>query len=427
MIPHVIWNKLHVERRKFMHYKAKRYYQQHFKKKIQSLQQKNEPLTVLFLALEASSWKYDSLYLEMLNDPCFYPYILVCPQVNRGYDYMIERLDMCAEFFEKKHYKYIKTYDASTQRYFDAHTLSPDIICFTNPYDGLIDSRYYIDKFPNSLTCYINYAYNNHIHEWGYNLPFHQSLWRYYVECEDNLDLIKKCSSIDGVNCVVTGYPMFDIFAKGTTTGKDWKLNDEVHKRIIWSPHHTIDGRDDLIKYSTFLLYYDKMWEIAQKYRDKIEIVFKPHPLLKVNLYEHPEWGKERTDAYYEQWAKGENTSLVDGEYIDLFKTSDAMINDSGSFMIEYLYVQKPCLCLNNYDRQKDANIASAKAFACWYHATTEIEVERFITEVVIKERDTMNEKRETFYNDVLLPPNGCSVAENIINDMKSVLNYKKR
>ena len=375
------------------------------------------------MALDASVWKFDSLYIEMQKDSRFNPYILVCPQVNRGGENMIERMQMCADYFKKKHYNYIMTYDAETQTFFDAHTLAPDIVCFTNPYDGLIEPRYYIDKFPNSLTCYINYAYNNHVHEWGFNLPFHRYLWRYYVECEPNYKLIKSCSPLNASNCRITGYPMYDEFLAGTNTGKDWKLNDKKHKRIIWSPHHTIDGRDNLIKYSTFLLYYDKILSLANRYKDSIEIAFKPHPLLKVNLYEHPEWGKERTDAYYAQWANGENTTLVDGEYIDLFKSSDAMINDSGSFLIEYLYMQKPCLYLNNYNRQEGSNVAALRAFDCWYLATTEQEVDGFVEYVIINGKDTLKDKRERFYSSMLLPPNGCTVAQNIINDIMNALN----
>lgn len=393
------------------------------KKALQKAKNKKGPLNVLFMATYNSTWKYDSLYQQMLLDPIFNANILVCPVVNRGKGHMIEAMHTCCKYFEQRGYTYIKTYDEVTNTYIDAHSFKPDIIFYTNPYKGLIDDKYYQDKFSKALTCYVNYAFNNHKHEWGFNLPFHQFLWRYYIECDSNLQDVKLVSPNKAANCVVTGYPMFDAFVNGTTTGKDWKLNDSQHKRIVWSPHHTIDGRDDMIKFSTFLLYYDKMLSFAERYKDSIEIAFKPHPLLKVNLYEHPEWGKERTDAYYAQWANGENTTLVDGDYIDLFKTSDAMINDSGSFLIEYLYTQKPCLYLNNYNRQEGSNVAALKALDSWYRATTEQEIEQFITDVVIEGKDTMEKTREAFYKEMLLPPNGCSVAENIVNDIKKALN----
>lgn len=386
------------------------------------LKGKKEPLNVLFMAVDATSWKYDSLYLRMLDDPMFNPIILVCPQVNRGYEHMIEKLRGCVEFYKIKKYKYIVTYKEETKEYFEAQSLRPDIIFYTNPYKGLIDDRYYIDQFPNSLTCYVNYAFNNVRHPWACNLPLHQNVWKYFLECDLNYQQTKLYSPIRAKNCVIVGYPMYDAFVLGSSNGKDWKINDDKHKKIIWSPHHTIDGRDEMIKFSTFLLFYDIMVKMAKKYCEKIEIAFKPHPLLKVNLYEHPEWGKERTDKYYDFWLNGENTTLVEGEYVDLFKTSNAMINDSGSFTVEYLYVQKPCLFLSNYNRQIDANAIALKAFDCWYHATTEEQIDSFISKVVLAGEDTMLEKRKNFFSKYLLPPNGCSVAENIINEIKKEL-----
>lgn len=259
--------------------------------------------------------------------------------------------------------------------------------------------------------------------EWAVNLPFHQKVWKYFVECEDNLKLIKQYSLIGAKNVSVVGYPMYDAFKKGTANGNDWKIKDKKPKRVIWSPHHTVSNNSADIRLSTFELYSDLMLDLAEKYKDKVQFVFKPHPLLKNALYNLEGWGKERTDAYYKTWAEGANTTIAEGEYIDLFNSSCAMINDSASFTFEYLYMNKPCLFLSNYDRQKDANVAALKAYDNWYHATTDAEIEKFITNVVIAGNDTMKDKRKAFYQEVLLPPNGCSVAENIINDIKKALN----
>lgn len=88
------------------------------------------------------------------------------------------------------------------------------------------------------------------------------------------------------------------------------------------------------------------MVTFAQKYKDKVQIVFKPHPMLYRTLCEHSEWGKERTDAYYSMWNNMSNTQLEEGDYTELFMQSDAMIHDCGSFILEYLAVDKPCMFL---------------------------------------------------------------------------------
>ena len=424
-VPSSIWSTMHLMRYKHSKQVEIEAYQHHYISIEQRLRQKKRPFTVLFLALDATCWKLDSVYLEMQKSSLFNPIILVCPQVNRGYDFMMEKLQSCAKFFEDKGYEYILTYNELSDTYFDAHSLKPDIIFYTNPYKGLINDQYYIDNFPDSLLCYVNYGYINVHFEWGFNLPFHQKIWRYFVECDENLKLIKKYSPNNANNCLVTGFPMYDAFIEGTSIGKDWKIQDSKRKRIIWSPHHSISIQSQMIKLSTFELYFDSMLKIARKFKDQIQIVFKPHPLLKEALYRLDGWGKERTDKYYEQWENGENTSTAEGEYVDLFNSSDAMINDSASFTIEYLYTSKPCLYLNNYDRQVDANEVALKAFDCWYKATTEEQIENFIIDVVLNGNDPLKNKREKFYNDVLVPPHGLTASENILNEIKRELHIR--
>lgn len=99
------------------------------------------------------------------------------------------------------------------------------------------------------------------------------------------------------------------------------------------------------------------------------------------------------------------------------------MIHDCGSFVVEYLYVDKPVLFMSNYDRGSQCNEVGLKAFNAHYHGTTREDIQHFIDDVVIGGRDTMEKKRHQFYNDILVPPNGKSVAENIIGEITTALN----
>ena len=240
------------------------------------------------------------------------------------------------------------------------------------------------------------------------------------MECEDNLKQVKEYYPAS--NCLVTGYPTSDLFVSTKETGKDWKLKDNNLKRVIWAPHHTIEGNTSLIQYSTFLSYYDTMLQIADEYKGTAQFVFKPHPFLKPALYKHPDWGKERTDFYYERWANGDNTSYVNGEYVDLFKSSDAMIHDCGSFIIEYLYVNKPVMILDSYDRLSQSNQVAKSAYDCHYIGKKESDIREFVEKVVIGGEDIFKEKRNSFYDEFLLPPDGLTVADNIIRSIKSAL-----
>lgn len=387
-------------------------------RKINELRKENRPINVLFFALDSNTWKYDSVFQAMLKDPVFSPSVLAVPQVNKGKDFMLYQLRHGCEYYESKGFPTVCSYNEETDSFVDAFSLHPDIIFFSNPYDGLVDDRYNIRHYyKKCLTCYVNYTFCSVPYQWQCASEFHQMVWRYYVECEDNLKQVKEYYS--GDNCLVTGYPSIDLFASTIETGKDWKSKDTKLKRVIWAPHHSIEGQTGLIRFSTFLLYCEFMLKLAEEYKDRVQFAFKPHPLLLPALYEHPDWGKEKTDAYYEKWANGKNTVLVNGDYIDLFKSSDAMIHDCGSFIIEYLCVNKPVMFLGTYDRESQSNAVGKKAYACHYEGKTGRDIKHFIEDVVIGGKDSMSEKRMQFYHEQMMPFNGLSVADNILSDIK--------
>lgn len=418
IVPPSVWNHLHRTRGDI------KYWVNNFKYNDirHRILEKNSPIHVVFLPIDCAVWKFDSLYQLMQKDPLFKVSILVCPVVNRGREFMLKTQRECCVFFEKKGYPYLCAYDECNDSFIDISTLEPDIIFYTNPYKGLIDDRYYIDNISSALTCYVNYGYINVPFEWAVALPFHKKLWKYFVECEDNRKLVKSWSPLTSGNVCVSGYPMFEAFANSKGDLKDWKLQQKSLKRIIWAPHHSISNASGMVQFSTFELHYDTMLELARKYQDKVQFVFKPHPLLKSNLYKLDGWGRERTDAYYNEWAEGENTAFVNGEYVDLFVSSDAMIHDCASFMTEYLYTKHPVLFMANYDREGQSNECAKKAYHSHYHARTKEEIENFIVNVVIGGDDPMKAIREKFYDEVLLPPNGYTAAENMLNEIKKSL-----
>lgn len=381
-----------------------------------------EPLKVVFMVLYSAVWKYDSVYKLMEKDPRFDPMILVCPIADYGKDHMLEYFRPTVEMFKKKGYKVMSAYNEETNSFIDVKKLNPDLLMYAFQWSSHVDKRYNVYTLRKYLKCYVNYSFKNNPFEWSIASPVQGLMWMYFSECEDNKKLAQSFNEKEFHNIHVVGYPIYDEVQALNPTGSDWKKKDKNFKRIIWAPHHSIEGGGD-IRLSTFLLFADIMLEFKEMYKDKVLFAFKPHPQLRPTLYRNKDWGKERTDAYYKAWADGENTSFVSGEYIDLFKSSDGMIHDSHSFTVEYLYVDKPVMFMTNYDRESQCNAVGQKAFAAHYHGTSRDDIQRFIEDVIIGGNDTLQEKRHQFYNDILVPPNGKSVAENIIDEITKALN----
>jgi spore coat polysaccharide biosynthesis predicted glycosyltransferase SpsG len=132
-------------------------------------------------------------------------------------------------------------------------------------------------------------------------------------------------------------------------------------------------------------------------------------------LYKEPSWGKEKTDDYYNQWNNLVNGQLNQSDYIDLFLTSDAMILDSGSFLNEYLCVNKPSLYI-----MRDENLTNRfnefgkAAFNFHYHGHDIKDITDFIKSTVIEGNDTLKDARENFIKTYLRPPGNNSASANI-------------
>lgn len=383
-----------------------------------------------FFALFEEVWKYDGVFQLMQKNSRFEPVILICPVVNYGFENMLLRMRQCERFFRSKGYDPILSYNPDTKQYVDVmNEIKPDIIFYTNPYKGLIDDRYYIDNFQEVLTIYVPYSINNsNAFYSNFGMPFYNFLWRYYQPTGMHKNYAKKYSDNRGVNAVTVGYPGIEslIFNIHTVNKKIWKNDNPKLKKIIWAPHHTIEPAGSVF-YSCFLRYSDFMLDMVQKYQDTIQFAFKPHPLLKNKLELF--WGKEKTDTYYNKWQNMANSCVVEGEYSDLFLSSDAMIHDSGSFISEYLYVNKPVMrTLNEVDESEKQNDFSMQCISNHYLANNEQDIEQFI-ENLINGVDPLKPQRTKFLNEVLMPTGSPSfnIVEDILFSIDNQILYRNQ
>lgn len=382
---------------------------------------KKEMIKVAFFLTHESVWKYDVLYNLMLQHPKFEPQLFVCPVVNYGKENMLFEMNKSFESFKNRGYNVIKTYDNETGNYLDIKKIfSPDIIFFTNPYRGLQDYRYYIKRFSNTLTCYVPYAIMTTNYDLFYNLGFHNLVWKIFSETPIHKEIASQKQRNKGRNSVVTGYPGFDQLLITKNAKEVWKNKNQTLKKVIWAPHHLMT---ELNKVSNFLEYHDFFLQLAIDYQDKLQIAFKPHPLLKVKLEEDPNWGKQKTDMYYNKWNTLENGQFENSDYNNLFLTSDALIHDCGSFMAEYLITGKPSLFMvRNESIMEYWSDFGEKAISVHYQSRNKKQVIDFIENVVLRGNDWMKEERNTFVQSILMPKNTITASENILNYLESQL-----
>lgn len=386
---------------------------------------KKSVIKVVFFVIHESVWKYDEIYRLMDEDSRFEPVILICPYTPFGDEVMLRDMERAYRAFSDQGLNVKKSYDTESDQWIDVkETLSPDIVFFTNPWN-LTKKEFLIENYLDRLTCYVPYGFkNSYLYEAHFNKPMQNLTWRFFVETTIHKALAEKYSRNEGCNVIVTGFPGMDrLLIKSKTDTSPWKIKDSKHKKVIWAPHHTIPNYGATLDYSTFLKYAEYMFEIANTYKDKIQLAFKPHPILRSKLEQDSVWGKKRTDDYFERWANLENGILVEGSYITLFETSDALLNDSSSFVIEYLYTGKPMLFLLESEEVLNRfNEVGDKAISHSYIARNTKEIVSFLNDVVIDDNDIHEKERQSFFEGIIKPPNNKTASKNIFDHIKKEL-----
>jgi hypothetical protein len=345
-----------------------------------------EKVKVVFLVIHKSVWKVDPVFQKMLKDPFFEPLILICPYTPVDEQRMLEDMQECYEYFEGKAYPLLLSYHQEKKRWRTLEEIQPDIVFFTNPHK-LTRKEYYEDAYLNYLTCYVPYysdvASNYNVYN-AYNGVVQNVVWLYFASSAYSLERAKRFQANRARNVILSGMPNLECLIQNNSLDKtSWKsLGDR--KKIIYAPHQSVLEKEP-IHLSTFIEVANFMVLLSEKYQDEIQWSFKPHPLLKQKLYEHPSWGKDKTDLYYLYWEKSAHTQLDTGDYIELFKTSDALIHDCGSFVFDYLLTGKPCayLVFDAKRQLKAINKFGKTALECHHILTTHAEIEIFLTELV--------------------------------------------
>ena len=377
---------------------------------------KKEIIRFLFILQELSQWKTEMLYLAMLEHPRFEPILGIAPCIEYpGAEEQV--IDYC----RKKNYHFVMLNPESGI----SSQLKTDFLAHQKPYSWGINPGHRITRNLLIPTVSIPYYLSTITEGWLVNQRPCLLAWREFIDNESCAEEWRKVQRLHGKNYAVTGLPVMDEFISPSYDNEDpWPLKD-CRKRIVYAPHHTI-GESHLqgIAYSTFLEFGHFMLQMRDKYKEQVYFVFKPHPFLYQKLVSV--WGKKKTQEYYNAWEEpGISHREENNKYISLFKHSDALIHDCGSFTIEYMYTGKPVMYLVRDSHHKDnLNRCATLAFDLHYKGKTRGDIEKFIQNV-IADYDPLSDERSAFRDAYLTPPNNKTACDNIIDAVLGNNGYK--
>jgi hypothetical protein len=353
-----------------------------------------ERLRVAFLMCDASMFSGESVFLKMREDPRYDCFIAVAPRVTRGEAFLRDTLEKTVGSLSKRYPQAVHAlYDPEARK---AEPLDADLVFSTVLYEDQTLPDYTVDKLScRALVAILYYGYGGLFFTNEKKTPFLPNVvfaWRYFVSNEATRAMSEAQNPALAANMRAVGYCKMDRLAS-------LPFRRRARKRVILSPHHTIDQNADGLALSTFALHADMYLKLPGLFPE-IDFVFRPHPLLFPRLATAKWWGQEKTNAYRAKMEAFPNVEFQQGgDYFETFADSDALIHDCGSFLAEYFYTGRPQCYLLADDQTVERQFLpfSRRLLEHVDKAYTEDDVVAFIRRVVVDGNDPRKAERDAF------------------------------
>ena len=377
-------------------------------KKVKAKLKGKTHLNVAFYVYDSAKWKCQSVYDLMTKDERFTPYIFVtkcnAPKDNFN-NQTIDDIKKTYDFFKSKGMNVQYAYDLENDKFipFEKMSPKPDIIIYQHPwYVETTQGPVVCSKF--ALTYYVPYYISDIDNPIEYDLRFHRYIYRYYVPDEIIRKNYAKNMYDKGEKLIVAGHPQLDFYL-------DDKIENE-RKYVIYAPHWTVCG--DNLRYSTFDWNGYQILEFAENHPE-LNWVFKPHPCLYNFLFMSGYMKKEKADEYYRRW---QDIGIVceDGDYMQLFQKSLAMITDSGSFLTEYLFTKQPCIHLVSEYFKGNENVEMI--CQTYYNAHNLDEMNKIFEEILINKKDPKKSERLALLEELNYPNSAEVIVEDLLKNL---------
>ena len=358
-----------------------------------------DKIKISFILYDSAMWCGNLLYNHLNQDPRFDVEILLCERTGLTTESSKENF---RNGYDKLRASGIKTKIIYLH---DSYVADADILFFLTPYYSVLNSCFDLKSL--SLTKLILFMdYGMYTSDWGIstvdvNYKLRYVTWKEFVDTKAQFSDIQKYLYRHGAEAIYTGYPRMDTFYVKPNGEYDWKLVNQKAKKIIWAPHWSIKGG---IEYATFQKNYRWFFEYAKSHPDTTSWVVKPHPNLMTSAVENGIFSDDMAfHEYFDTWNDLPNAKVETGAYYqDIFKTSDAMILDSCSFTLEYLYTHKPQLFLTR-DTDKFTSVGRAVIDSIYTAEGDDFDqIKHFIQDVVIHGEDSGRKQREEVFRQNL-------------------------
>lgn len=364
---------------------------------------KTNKINVTFMVHMASMFPAKPFAKFLLNQEKYNVKILITPEYRFGKENAKKYIDECTQQY-KKEFGEENIIVAPLEEQDDNIDLKSftDILFPSVPYD-VSHSKYNLSQIVNLgiLPALVNYAFYRAKYE-RYALisqAYYSTFWKIFTETKYNHQEYADYSLVKDKNCALVGYCKMDDYINYENKNKSDR------KTIMIAPHHSIDGGyNKALSLSNFAKYSKLFLELPDMYPE-LEFIFRPHPALFYCLVDIGCWTQEQVDNYIQDM-KSKNNVIYDdnGDYFKSFSKSDGIIQDCGSYLVEYFYTEKPQCYMLKQEKDIDDKFVELgkKCLENCYIAYEKEAIIDFIENVIINKNDPKKEARIDFARNIV-------------------------
>lgn len=378
---------------------------------------KIDKIRIVFLLNELPKWKLQGVLDLLHEDNRFNPIVaLTMADIDwrQPTEVVVGKHKALKAYFARYGVSCVELADIKNKKVRSPKELSPHVVFYQQPW------AYSVKQHPAmvsryALTCYVPYYVPNTEALWfDCRDLFQRTIYRYYslnqkwvCGYESYMPEWKRAGTY-----VPAGHPMLDVF-------HTFDVSHSGHIGVIYAPHWSITYPGFLSSehYSTFLSNGKEILSFAKQHPE-INWVFKPHPNLASALVNSGAWSECEVAAYYDAWREIGKVCL-DGDYVEYFAESYAMITDCGSFLIEYAATGRPLVRLISSQCRMEVPAWNRDLFNSYYNCHDMGELNEILETVIILRQDPKESERQQAARECGIMDSQASSA--IVADIKAL------
>ncbi len=314
---------------------------------------RGEKLRVGFMVQVPNNWAVlQPVYEAALADPAVEPVPLLMPELEFALYVRLKRvLPEAVYAFGEERFggKAVRLWDPETGRWTEPESLGLDYVFLPRPYETYLPKNWRASALRKvTRVCFVPYS-SPLLDDYClmYNMHFIRNVNRIFCEKQHSYDYVtgRLAPTVRSGDQKVylSGFPKFDDIPAGEgQESPAWPgPRREGALRVLWTPRWTLDAR---LGGTSFFRYREEMIRWAEESPD-VDLVFRPHPLA-LETYVREGWmTPEERDACLARYEACPRAAVDRRRtYFDTFWSSDLLITDVSSMLMDYMLTGRPIL-----------------------------------------------------------------------------------